>query len=468
MRDYRSMIIGRTPEGNDVELPISDFTTAGTAILAMRGAGKSWLAGVLVEKLAANGIPFVVVDPEGEYWTLRVEYSNVVIAGGEHADIPLVSELAEILGQTVVEERLQLVLDLSDMRRSEQKDFLSKFLIELFVKETDMRIPLWICFEEADLWVPQSGNPPCKVPVLDICQRGRKRGLGFALVSQRPATIDKTALSQAEFRFFKRFQQPHDLRAVKSYLGSYSERVSILPSLEVEDALFYAPTISESPMQIKVPHRICPHGGATPDQVEMIKGSTTTLELKEKIEGILSEKKRELNEIEKRDKAIRKLEAQISKLETEIEKIQLATDVAEILSENKTLKNGEFRKELMRRRDSMQLKETNSTPSHPEHRAQHLRGNSVTYLGPIGVNSKTGFVLGNSLADLLLNRLSPDERVVFLAIKDKGRPSSATEISRQMAFSARKTRRLIKDLKNKGLLKRVGRNSRGILYQILL
>ena len=216
------MRIGTSINGEQIEIPANAICTAGTSILAMRGAGKSWLTALIAEGLSSEKLPFVIVDPEGEYWTLKVKFPDVIIAGGSHSDVPLQAEIATALASATIEHQLELVLDLSDTRRRDQFNFLSSFLSELFARETELRIPLWMCFEEADLWVPQTGNPECKTAVLDICQRGRKRGLGFALVSQRPATLDKTALSQAEYRFFKRFNQPQDLRAVSDYFGSFA------------------------------------------------------------------------------------------------------------------------------------------------------------------------------------------------------------------------------------------------------
>lgn len=459
------MHIGQTALGNDVEVPVEDFTTAGTAILAMRGAGKSWLSGVLAEQLSKERIPFVIVDPEGEYWTLRVRFSNVIIAGGEHADIPLEGEIAEILGRSVVEDHLQLVLDLSDMRRNEQREFLNRFLSELFAKGTELKIPIWICFEEADIWVPQSGNPICKTAVLDICQRGRKRGIGFALVSQRPSIVDKTALSQAEFRFFKRFQQPHDLRAVKDYLGSYSDMADTLPSLSVQEALLYAPTISESPTRIQVADRICPHGGATPDQVAKITPSTTTLDLREKLSKYIATRKRELDEMQKRDAIIEELKGKVSQLEEALEKAKLATDVAEILAES----GAEISKVHSESEDSAHLQKRGRPEDGaliPSDQTDSLliEGKSIVRLGRIGINSKTGVVIGSNLAETLLNRIEPEERVVFLTLQGMARPASASEIAEQVSFGTRKTRSLCKSLTGKGLLRKAGRNRRGKLY----
>ena len=41
------------------------------AILAKRGAGKTYTAAVLVEEMMGAGLPVVIVDPVGVWWGLR-------------------------------------------------------------------------------------------------------------------------------------------------------------------------------------------------------------------------------------------------------------------------------------------------------------------------------------------------------------------------------------------------------------
>ena len=56
-----------------VNLPVKHLIRKHVAILAKTGTGKSYAAGVLLEELAENGIPVVVIDPHGEYATLAKE-----------------------------------------------------------------------------------------------------------------------------------------------------------------------------------------------------------------------------------------------------------------------------------------------------------------------------------------------------------------------------------------------------------
>ena len=54
-----------------VRLPIENLIKKHISVLAKTGTGKSYLTGVIMEELAENRIPVVVIDPHGEYFTLQ-------------------------------------------------------------------------------------------------------------------------------------------------------------------------------------------------------------------------------------------------------------------------------------------------------------------------------------------------------------------------------------------------------------
>lgn len=56
-----------------VNLPVKHLITKHVAVLAKTGTGKSYVAGVLLEELAENGTPVVIIDPHGEYRTMVEE-----------------------------------------------------------------------------------------------------------------------------------------------------------------------------------------------------------------------------------------------------------------------------------------------------------------------------------------------------------------------------------------------------------
>jgi DNA helicase HerA-like ATPase len=65
------------------------------AILAKRGAGKSYTGAVMAEEFYKNSIPFVVFDPIDVWWGLRFNKDGknkglpIVVFGLVHADILL-------------------------------------------------------------------------------------------------------------------------------------------------------------------------------------------------------------------------------------------------------------------------------------------------------------------------------------------------------------------------------------------
>lgn len=63
-------------ENVQVFLDINKLLTKHVAVLAKTGAGKSYVVGVLLEELLENKIPIVIVDPHGEYSTLKYPNSE--------------------------------------------------------------------------------------------------------------------------------------------------------------------------------------------------------------------------------------------------------------------------------------------------------------------------------------------------------------------------------------------------------
>jgi len=267
--------MGEVVMGSDGSIRVSaqELATKGEAILATRGAGKSYLAAVQAEQLMEAGYPVLILDVVGEYWSLKAKYP-VVVFGGVHADIPLDPHIGAEIARTVLDRRLQAVIDLTDMRRADQPFFIADLCTELYEYGLKVKRPVWLLIEEAQNYVPQVGAPSCKRPILDIVEMGRHAGIGYCLVSHRSATIDKTALGLCDIVIFKRLTLPHDLTVVRDFFKGKDPRfvdiVKTLPGLENDEALIYYPLRLESPVKFKVVRRKTPHVAETP-----------TLELKE-------------------------------------------------------------------------------------------------------------------------------------------------------------------------------------------
>ncbi|MHC1596909.1 MAG: helicase HerA domain-containing protein [Methermicoccaceae archaeon] len=60
-------------EGHDIDvrLDANAFVQRHCSILAMTGSGKSYTAGVIIEELMEQGVPLLIIDPHGEYSSLK-------------------------------------------------------------------------------------------------------------------------------------------------------------------------------------------------------------------------------------------------------------------------------------------------------------------------------------------------------------------------------------------------------------
>ena len=178
----------------DLALPV-DAVTEAFAIVGQRGAGKTVMAKVLAEEMAEALQPVCVLDPLGVWWGLRSSADGkgpgkpYVILGGDHADVPLEPRGGEVVADFVVDEPAWTIVDLSHFRKAEMRRFATAFLSRVYHRN---RHPLHLIVDEADLFAPQQKQKE-ETELLgameDIVRRGRARGLGITMVSQRPAVL---------------------------------------------------------------------------------------------------------------------------------------------------------------------------------------------------------------------------------------------------------------------------------------
>lgn len=241
-------------------------------ILGRTGSGKTNTAVVMAEQLIEQGCPVAIIDPQGDWWGLRSKYS-IAILGGEHADIPLEPTGGSLAADFVINERIPVLLDLFTMGEGEMVRFATDFAKRLWTKNRDA---LHVFLDEADLFAPQKSPGADKAKCLgawqNVCRRGRSRGLGLTMVSQRSAVVNKDLLTQADPMIVHRLTAPQDLAAIDSYLDfhgydkSYRKQVTAgVSKLAVGESLILSPGEMEIlPTTIKVSKRRSYDSGATP------------------------------------------------------------------------------------------------------------------------------------------------------------------------------------------------------------
>jgi hypothetical protein len=260
---------------DDLSLPL-DAITQTFGILAVRGAGKSNLAAVMAEQMFAANLPFVVIDPVGSWYGLRSSADGkgpglgVPIFGGRFGDVPLEKSGGAVVADTIVAHRLSCVIDVSEFSEGEKIAFLIDFAERLYRTNRD---PLHLFLEEADDYVPQ--RPMREQARLlraweNIVRRGRARGLGMTMITQRSAALNKNVLTQIETLFALRTTSPQDRKAIESwveYHGQAEELLESLSSLQSGEAWVWSPSWLGIMKRIRAHRRSTFDSGATPKQL---------------------------------------------------------------------------------------------------------------------------------------------------------------------------------------------------------
>lgn len=244
------------------------------AILAVRGAGKTNAARSMAEAMFDLKLPFVAVDPVGSWWGLRASRDGktpglpIPVFGGRHGDIPLEASAGAMLADLIIDKRLSCVLDLSQFgSESDRKRFLLLFAQRLYGRNED---PLHLFLEEADDYIPQKPFRD-EAQLLraweNIVRRGRARGLGMTMITQRSAKINKDVLTQAETLITLRTTSPQDRAAVEAWVKYHDAKEEILeslPSLEDGEAWVWSPHYLGDTFRMRFPLSRTFDSGATP------------------------------------------------------------------------------------------------------------------------------------------------------------------------------------------------------------
>jgi hypothetical protein len=311
----------------DLDLDLEEIIGQCIAILGIRGSGKSNTAGVIFEELLRNNYPMSIVDIEGEYFGLKENYEVLVVGTGEGVEIEIDAESAGEIARVSMEQNVPVVLDLSGFLADERTELLKAYLSSLWDLAGRLRRPYVIGIEEAHEFIPQGVKTELKELIARIALRGRKRGLGGIIVSQRSAKVDKDVLSQAGILFLHRVVHEVDMRVYGELLPWRKAEVKeIVGSLETGDCIHIN---GDTIRPIYVRERTTFHGGFTPS-LEVV----ATPELKQVSASIIEAIERARGGKRKRSRE-QELEARIAELEEKLDRRD--RDIAELENIARTL-----------------------------------------------------------------------------------------------------------------------------------
>lgn len=224
--------------------------------LGTSGSGKTYNAGVAVERLLSKKARVVIVDPLGVWWGLRLSADgkhaspfNVVIFGGPRGDLPLTEHAGALIGETAATMAESCILDLRELgSKSAERRFMTAFLDAIYRKATGE--PFHLIVDEADLFAPQKpagGDETLLGHMENIVRRGRVKGFIPWLISQRPAVLNKNVLSQVDGLIAFKLTSSQDRDALDSWIEGQADKAQgreikdALPAMEVGQGVVWLP-----------------------------------------------------------------------------------------------------------------------------------------------------------------------------------------------------------------------------------
>ncbi len=265
---------------DNVSVQLQSIMTGRGCIIGQSGSGKSFLMGILAEGIGNKRLPFCIIDTEGEYASLKSSIPYVLVVGGDNSDVSLDVDLQELFRKSILNS-IPMVLDVSDVVK--KQEYVYKALSTLYKIEEELRKPFLVLIEEADKFAPQIVHQNINI-IEELSVRGRKRGIGLLIATQRPSNISKNVLSQCSYGFIGKLTIENDLNAISQLFSnrSYLDEIVNLTTGE------FMPFGIEFKEKFKVKPRTSFHMGSTPQISE--DQLNTTIELDSVINELKNKK----------------------------------------------------------------------------------------------------------------------------------------------------------------------------------
>ncbi len=237
-------------------LPVEAVTST-IAVLGKKGSGKTYTSKKLTELMLHSGFQVVILDIVGVWWGLKASADGksagfaIPILGGEHADVPLHANAGEATARTIVEAGFSCILDLKLFGKAEAHRFAGPFLETLYKLN---RNAMHLVVDEADFYAPQGarmGGPEIvTLGAMDtLVRRGRARGIGISMITQRAQVLNKDVLTSTDILFALRVNHNLDIKAVREWVNTKADpaeakqMIDELPSLPTGDFYCWAPEL---------------------------------------------------------------------------------------------------------------------------------------------------------------------------------------------------------------------------------
>lgn len=299
---------------SQISIDLPKLVKSRLLLQANSGGGKSYAIRKILEE-SHGKIQQIVLDPEGEFHTLREKFDYLLI--GKEGDIQPTLKTAGLLAHKLLELNVSAIIDLYEMAIHERKEFVKRFL------ESMINVPrkLWhnclVIVDEAHVFCPQKEECVSAGVIKELTAKGRKRGFCAVLATQSIAKLDKDAAGECNNKLIGRASQDIHMKRAAYELG-FTDKAQILSLRSLKPGEFYifGPAISDEVQKIKIGQVKTTHPEVMGNQSAITEISPPTSAIKAILKKLMDLPR----EAEKRLATEQELRTEISRLRTELTK----------------------------------------------------------------------------------------------------------------------------------------------------
>lgn len=226
-------------------------------IQAQSGGGKSRTLRRLLEQTHGK-VQQIVIDPEGEFSTLREQF-DYVLAAGTGGDALAHPRTAAMLAERLLELQVSAIVDLYELKPRVRVEFVKLFLEALVEAPKRLRHPCIVAIDEAQMFAPEGGKAESAAAVADLAVRGRKRGLCLVAAVARLSEFDKATAAPLQNKLIGLTTLDLDMVRAAKDLGFDKAGMLGLRNLEAMQFWGFGPALVRAPTLVTIGPHVSTH-----------------------------------------------------------------------------------------------------------------------------------------------------------------------------------------------------------------
>ncbi len=318
-----SAIIGKSGT-TPIKFNVEALMRTRLLIQANSGGGKSYCIRKILETTYGK-IQHIVLDPEGEFASLREKYDYLLV--GKDGDIQTDIRSAELLAKKLLEENVNAIIDLYELKHHERILFVKRFLDAMINARKDLWHHCLVVVDEAHIFCPEKEKSEAGSSVIDLATRGRKRGFCACLATQRLSKLHKDAAAECNNKLIGRTGLDVDMKRARDL--EPGEFYAFGPALSHEIKKVKIGKVETSHPELGAGKIIVPAPATAKIKVVLAK----LMDLPQKAEEELFEKEDLQRKVRELNAELRKAHAEKNRASVPVDKNQLAQSKSQGFSE---------------------------------------------------------------------------------------------------------------------------------------